>query len=146
MRYQWLFEGRPIADATEPSLTLTNVETSAIGGYAVRVTDSEEAAITSREAFLSLPVPVIVLGPQPTSVLEGAAVELSVEILGPQTATYQWYFGGSAIPDATNQTLRLPESTRFDSGAYSVMVSTPYGTALSSATTVTVHAAHSMNT
>jgi hypothetical protein len=59
LRYQWLFNGTPIAGATAGSLTLTNVQTAQAGNYSVIVSNAS-ASITSSPASLS------VLSPQET--------------------------------------------------------------------------------
>lgn len=51
--YQWLFNGTPIANATGPLLSLTNVDTSRVGTYTVVVTTTAGSA-TSDPATLAL--------------------------------------------------------------------------------------------
>jgi len=54
--YQWLFNGVPIAGATQATLTLTNVGTSAAGQYSVTVANSL-GTVTSGSALLTVASP-----------------------------------------------------------------------------------------
>lgn len=51
LSYQWQLNGADIAGATEPSLTLTNVQASDFGSYRVLITNSE-GSVLSAEAVL----------------------------------------------------------------------------------------------
>lgn len=59
MTYQWFFEGSPIPDATNATLTLSNIQTNQAGNYVARVInaggwrDSAPALITVIEAVTS---------------------------------------------------------------------------------------------
>ncbi len=53
LAYQWLLNGAPIAGATTPTLSLTNVDATRVGTYTVAIT-SPAAAATSDRATLTL--------------------------------------------------------------------------------------------
>jgi hypothetical protein len=51
--YQWRKEGTPIADATESSLVLTNLQLADAGNYSVTISNFV-ASVTSRDAYLTM--------------------------------------------------------------------------------------------
>lgn len=53
LQYQWLLNGAPIAGATSPTLSLTNVDATRVGTYTVAIT-SPAAVATSDRATLTL--------------------------------------------------------------------------------------------
>ncbi len=56
--YQWLKDGNPVANATNRTLTLTNLQLTAAGDYAVKVTGGDGTSATSEPAFLTvIPLP-----------------------------------------------------------------------------------------
>src|SRR5262249_55138193 len=62
-RYQWQFNGTPIAGATRTTLQMTNVNSSQAGGYAAVITNSY-GSITSIVANLTvLVVPPYIISP-----------------------------------------------------------------------------------
>src|SRR5262245_22034475 len=52
--YQWNFNDAPLTSATNRTLALTNVLSSAAGGYSVIVFDAAGSAATSRVAMISV--------------------------------------------------------------------------------------------
>lgn len=85
--------------------------------------------------------PAIVSGPTATpgdQVMEGDALTLSVVAGGTAPLSYQWRKGGAALTGATGTTLTFDKVTLGDAGKYSVVVSSPHGSATSSELTVTV--------
>lgn len=84
--------------------------------------------------------PIITSNPNSDSGNEGDSFSFSVSAIGAATLTYQWRKNGSDISAATSSTYNLPGSTVYtDSGSYDVVVSNSYGSATSSAATLTVH-------
>ncbi len=59
----------------------------------------------------------------------GATVSLLVTAASPTTQTYQWFFNGVVLADATNRILRLEKVQPLQSGDYSVKVSSEAGDA-----------------
>jgi hypothetical protein len=72
LSYQWQWNGTNIADATNTTLTLTNVQPAQAGGYAVVVTNVA-GSVTSVVASLTLSLPPITLQIS----LAGAQVNIS---------------------------------------------------------------------
>ena len=48
LHYQWRFTGRPIPDATGPSLTLTNVQIGNQGDYSVTISNLIAVTVSRR--------------------------------------------------------------------------------------------------
>jgi alpha-tubulin suppressor-like RCC1 family protein len=70
--------------------------------------------------------------------LLGTNVLFQVRALGVSPMRYQWQFGGTNLVGATNASLMLANITRSDAGLYSVVITTPRGTAASETATLTV--------
>jgi uncharacterized delta-60 repeat protein len=127
LRYQWLFNGRPISGATSSSYTLSSASVNNAGHYAVEVSNDAGTVLTST-AVLSIGVPPeIVRQPQGQSVLPGTAVQFSVGAAGSRPLSYQWRHNGTNIPGAINSELEIPSVQLEDSGFYSVVVSNRAG-------------------
>ena len=75
--------------------------------------------------------PQIVTQPIGASTLAAHPVTFSVTAIGTPVLTYQWRLNGVDLPGATSATLTLTNPGAADSGAYSVQVSSPYGTVTS---------------
>ena len=82
--------------------------------------------------------PGISVQPVGQTILEGSNVVLSVASSGTGPFNYQWTFNGKNITGATNATLNLGDLHPYQSGNYSVTVSTTFGSITSSVAAVTV--------
>lgn len=112
LRYQWFFNGTPIAGAAAPSLALSNLQTNDTGNYTVLVTNDVGLV-------LSAPASVIVTVPPRVTVV--ASDNLASEP-GPNTGTFTisrtggtgrpltvlFSISGSATPDTDYSALRGP--------------------------------------
>ncbi len=134
LNYQWLHSNSPVSDATNLSLTLTNLATPQGGGYSV-VISNNYGAITSSVAALTVTdsKPVILSQPPGQGVNPGDTAAIPVVANGTEPLAYQWYFNDTnAIPDATNATLVVSNVTKAKLGYYSVNITNPKGSTLSS--------------
>lgn len=97
LRYEWLFNGAPIAGATSSSLALNNVQTSQAGNYSVRVSNTA-GSVTSASARLTVnpqsTALTITASPQSQTVKAGANVTFTVLATSTQPLLYQWRFNG----------------------------------------------------
>jgi hypothetical protein len=84
--------------------------------------------------------PGITVQPVNQTAMQGSNVVLSVTASGTGPFSYQWRFNGINISGATGATLTLTNLHPYQSGIYTVAVTSPYGTVTSSNTTVTVPA------
>ncbi|MEN9635847.1 MAG: hypothetical protein RL077_4251, partial [Verrucomicrobiota bacterium] len=93
--YQWRKDGTAITNATNASLVLSAVATTAAGSYTVAVTNSA-GTVTSSAAVLTVtaaPVgPTISSQPVAQVVIAGSSASFAVTATGSGTLTYQWYF------------------------------------------------------
>ncbi|GFE87752.1 immunoglobulin domain-containing protein [Steroidobacter agaridevorans] len=141
LSYQWQRNGTNLAGATAPSYTITNVQASHAGNYAVIVSNSA-GSVTSEVASLtvnSVPVaPTITSHPQSQSVATGSNVTFSVIAMGTEPLSYQWRRNGSTIAGATSNSYSISNVQVSHAGSYSVDVSNAVGSVPSQAATLTV--------
>src|SRR5580692_2544149 len=64
---------------------------------------------------------------QPQSITINTASTATFTVVATNAATYQWQFGGSNIPGATNSTLSYDDATNSQAGSYSVEVTSSGG-------------------
>src|SRR5437879_5673916 len=98
LHYQWQFFASDLADKTNASLVLTNVQTGTGGNYSVVVTNVD-GAVTSVVATLTVWVPPSITR-QPTnqSASLGAKITFNVSATGTMPLYYQWRFHEAALP------------------------------------------------
>ena len=120
--YQWRFNGLAVPGATNPALTLTNLQPAHAGSYTVTMTNPL-GAITSPPAILSGAEPAPVLTTQPSAVMvtAGQFASLTAAATGPGALTYQWRRNGFPLPGATMASYGLGSATRADAGHYDVI-------------------------
>jgi hypothetical protein len=82
--------------------------------------------------------PFIVSHPADQIMAVGDTVVFNVAAAGPPPLSYQWNFNGGALPDATNASLTLVNVQTTNAGNYSVSVSNPNGSTMSSNALLTV--------
>lgn len=138
LSYQWLFNGNSMAGAANTNLTLTNVQATDGGNYAVVVTNWA-GSVTSQVAALTVLSPPFILT-QPTNLTVAATSNASFQVVagGTPPLTFHWYFGGADIPDGTNANLALSGVMPNQAGGYAVVVSNTYGVVTSSVAVLTV--------
>src|SRR5580658_6869838 len=78
--------------------------------------------------------PVITVPAQSRVESVGDHLAFSVGATGAAPLSYQWYFGSTAVPNATNLYLVVSNAQVTNSGTYSVIVSNASGLATNSAT------------
>src|SRR5204862_4085429 len=142
LSYAWLFQSNLINGATGPSLVLTNVSPADKGLYEVQVSN----AFGSASAFATLNVtsppsgtpPTFTLEPHSQTVNAGSNVTFTAEAIGSTPLSWQWFFNGAPIADATNRSLNLPDVGPANEGFYFMSVNNAFGSATSSNATLTV--------
>jgi hypothetical protein len=136
--YQWRWNGENISGATNPSLTLNNVQLSDSGNYSVLVANSA-GSVASVDALLTVAAPpVITTQPQSQTMRQGSNVVFAVTTTGTEPLSYQWLFNDNLIDGATSAMLSLRNVQASDSGRYSVSVTNVAGGVTSTAATLTV--------
>jgi len=133
LTYQWLFNTNPIPDATNSVLTLSDIQFTNAGTYAVAVSNNSGQVLSSN-AVLTVVTPVSITSP-PTnfSATLGAPASFSVSAAGTAPLGYQWAFDGANIPNATNSSYVVASVAFPNFGLYSVMVTNPWSSATASA-------------
>jgi len=99
--YQWRFNGAPLANATNASLFLTNIQAELGGVYTVIANDGT-GGVSSQPAVLTVVLdPTIVQAPLSQDVVEGQTVVLSVSVTNNATLPFgfRWQRNNIYIPD-----------------------------------------------
>ncbi len=139
--YFWMRNGLPIAGANSFSYTTNNVQLSdSLSQFTCQVSNVF-GSVTSAVAVLTVVAvpPSVVQSPADTTVLAGGSATFNVNATGSAPLSYFWKRNGSDIAGAnassyTTNNVRLADS----GGLFSCLVSNAYGTAVSSAATLTV--------
>ena len=119
---QWRKDGTPIPGATNPTLTLTNVQVAAAGTYTLTATNIA-GSTTSNPAVLTLNVTVS--GESVTqTVTVGSPVQFRYTAAVQAGTTFQWRKDGQPIAGATNANFTLSSAVLADAGSYTVVVNT----------------------
>src|SRR5215831_793975 len=80
----------------------------------------------------STSAPSIVSQPSDQTSATGRMISFSVKATGTVPLLYQWYFNGSVIPRATNDSTVIPNIGSADFGSYYAIVANSFGTVTSS--------------
>lgn len=114
-------------------------------GTQIGVTNNDPRLIAAQDAVLWLNgwtpslLPNILSQPTNQTVSAGQSAVFAVSATGLPTPTYQWRKNGVNISNATNATYAIGSSLPTDSGTYTVLVTTPAGSVLSSNAVLTVN-------
>ena len=106
MFYQWFNTNGAIANQTNTSLTLTNVQLTNSGSSYFVVITNGYGSVTSSLAVLNVGYPPVIIQ-QPVSVTNifGANAYFSCTVTGSSPIAVQWLQNGSALAGQTNATL-----------------------------------------
>ncbi len=140
LSYQWSCNTTNLVGATNSTLTLTNVQFSQAGNYAVLVTNTYGSSLSSNALLTVNPAvpPGIISQPTNQTVFAGNTASFSVTASGSLPLSYQWNFNGTNLAGATGATLTLTNVALWQSGNYSVLVTNYGGSILSPNATLTV--------
>jgi uncharacterized delta-60 repeat protein len=137
--YQWRKNSLNIPGANQSTLLINNVSTSDVGLYSVHVTNPYGQA-TSTQAQLTVNRPPVITGnPQPQSVIVGNTATFNVTVVADGACTFQWRYNGVNIQQTAIPSLTIFNAQLINQGNYSVVVSCPFGTAVSQDAPLTVH-------
>ncbi len=135
--YQWRLNGTAVANATNASLTLANVQGAQAGLYTVVVANRWGAALAGPARLTVQAPPQFSQQPQSRTVNAGSETTFAVSASG-GSLQYQWRFNGTNIPNATFAALTLTNVQPANEGNYDVLVSNGLGTSTSVVATLTV--------
>lgn len=145
LRYQWYFNTNTVlANATNASLAITNVQSTNGGTYSVVLTNAAGAATSS---IVTLTVnagptgPTITAQPQAQAVTIGQNATFTVGASGTLPLSYRWFFNTNTLLGSTVASLTVTNAQTNNAGGYSVIVTNNYGAATSSVASLTVSAA-----
>jgi hypothetical protein len=139
--FQWKKDGTDISGATAANLTLSNVQTTDSGTYAVLVSNSA-GSVLSQGATLTVTDPVLAptIRSQPVSasIHNGETATFTVNALGTAPLVFKWFHGGAELSGQSGSTLTIQNAQSADAGTYLVEVSNAAGTVQSSPVSLTV--------
>ena len=142
LSYQWYYNtSTPLANATNSTLTLTNVHLADAGGYSVQISNPY-GAVTSAAGQLTvgLATPSISAQPQNVTVIPGQYATFAVTASGSLPLSYQWFHNtNTLLAGDTHSVLTLTNVQPADAGTYSVVVSNEVGSTISSNAVLTVN-------
>ena len=139
LSYQWSFNGTNISGATLSSLTIANVVQTNLGAYSVVVTNGV-GSVTSSNAMLSM-YPFINVPFTGATAYWGKPASFGIEAWGTGPLSYQWFKDGVAILNVNTQTLSFTSIQATNAGLYSVVVTSPLGSATNAPAQVIVYPA-----
>jgi hypothetical protein len=121
--YEWQFNGVKINGATSDTYTIPSVDAIHDGEYRVLVKNSDGTTPSATVRLTVITAPQITSQPQSVLVSAGAPASFSVQALGRQPISYQWYVGETLIDGATSPTYTIPVTSTANSGDYTVVLS-----------------------
>ena len=136
--YQWSFGLSPIKNANDSIYKLSHVKLTDAGKYTISVNGSCSPAATNNVTLTVNPKTKITTEPDSIIVTEGDRINITIVSSG-LGLTYQWYYNGSKIQNATNPSYIIQTSARSDSGAYSCQVTGQCGNDTTKIITVKVN-------
>lgn len=137
LSYQWRFGGADLPGATTPTYTIPAIAPANAGNYAV-VVSNPGGSVTSAVATLTVvSAPVITTQPLSRTNNQNLDVTFSVAASG-GGLSYQWFFEGEPLANATSATLTLASIVPAQAGTYTVEVSNPQGATTSQPAMLTV--------
>ena len=129
--YQWRFNGNNIPGATGPSFSIGSLDAFNTGNYSVEVGNNSGGTISGDAFLFVVSQPQILAEPQTLSALAGTNASFTVGYQAAPPVSFQWYFNGSIIPNATNATHTIQGVTAASVGDYRVVITNRYGSATS---------------
>lgn len=136
--YQWRFFGGLLTNETNAILELPNIQAIQQGDYSVIVSNTSGYTISPEARVLVNVPPIVSSAPQTNKVVAGRSVLFAVQATGDPPLAFQWQFNGTNILGATGSELNLLGVEESDTGTFSVIVSNPYGVAVSGPYLLTV--------
>lgn len=137
--YQWFKNGAAVSGATNPIYAVASAQSNDSGTYRVRVSNASGQAESDPVLVTVGYPPSITSGPQSQGIALGQAAVFGIAAAGTGPFDYQWRKNSQAIPGATNSDLTLPAVQVEDSGSYSVVIRSPFGTVTSGAAVLTIY-------
>src|SRR6185503_18169750 len=136
--YQWKLNGSALSGATDPTLTLPDVQPVQAGAYRVEI-ENAAGTVTSTEVTLTVyQAPILTTQPLDRILNQGQSTSLSVSASGIPAPACQWWFNDQPLLEGTTPTLALSAAQGSQSGLYWAVVSNIAGVVTSRVATVQV--------
>ena len=135
--FQWQFAGTDIANATDSSLTVTNVQAAKTGVYSVSIDNLVSSASSSANLAL-LTLPTVTTDVTNQTVVVSSNVTFVCVGNGTAPLRYQWRLGAAAIASATNTSFTLTNVQTGNAGSYRCVITNVVGAVTSSVAVLTV--------
>ena len=129
--YRWRFQGVNIQDATNATLTVSNIVAGDQGGYDVVVSNFAGSVASAMATLAVTGPPTIARQPQNREASIGGPATFSVLAAGLGPLSYQWQFNGGDLNGQTSDTLSLVNIQAGNVGAYRVVVGNTFGSTAS---------------
>jgi hypothetical protein len=123
LRYQWQSNSVDIPNATNRVFTITNVQPTHEGDYAVVVSSGASSTLSASARLTVLHHPLITQQPAAQTVTSGATAIFRVAAIGSGTLSHQWFFNGTEIAGATATNLLITNVQLLHAGDYTARVS-----------------------
>ncbi|MGB9603320.1 MAG: immunoglobulin domain-containing protein, partial [Limisphaerales bacterium] len=139
LTFQWWYNlTNRLENATNLTLTITNLHSGDIGLYSVTVSNPV-GSVTSEVASLGVDgAPVITVQPTDIFARVGESVSFSVAATGNEPLRCQWLFNNLPIQGATSFVYRIDSVSYQNSGAYRAIITNASGYAISRESTLAV--------
>ncbi len=131
LRYQWQRNGVNLLNATNSSLSLSNLTVLQAGSYRASVSNNAGAVASAPALLTVLQTPLITVMPESRTNLAGTFTSFSVTAGGTTPLAYQWRFNGTNLPGATDATYSILSVQTNHAGNYAVVVTNAAGSATS---------------
>ena len=133
LSYQWFQNGStPLANETNATLQIPTTSPALAGTYRVQVTNPYGSVSSITASLAVVTPPALTEQPLGVSTNQGATVVFRASATGTAPLSYQWRFNESTtLAGATNTILTLSSVGAAQNGTYQLVVTSPYGQALS---------------
>ncbi|MFM7099774.1 MAG: hypothetical protein ACKO3N_01225 [Verrucomicrobiota bacterium] len=139
LSYQWTFEGRPLAGATNATLVIAGAQAAQAGAYAVSLRNDLGEARSTPALLRVVPSALRLSVEDPDRViLAGDDLRVEGQWIGSAPVGFQWYREDRPIPGATGPILLLPDLPAALAGGYRLQASNAFGSITSRVVSVTV--------
>jgi hypothetical protein len=143
--YQWKFNGLNIANATNSTYTITNVQPVNAGQYQVTVSNSDGPTKSSLATLTVVTLPLMLTQPSTQVADPGSSVSFTPTARGGRPLLYLWYKNSNLFASSSTINLSLNNVQPADSGAYQLIVTNSYGSVTSAVAQLTVFLASITN-
>jgi alpha-tubulin suppressor-like RCC1 family protein len=143
-QFQWLLNGTPVPGQTNRWLWFASAETNQAGDYRLVVSNPYGSATSDVVVLSVLAPPTFVVTPTNQTWIGGSNGTLVAVASGTEPLSYQWYRGTTKLSDdarlsgTTSNILSISNVLASDAGNYSVVVTDPAGSSITTTAVVAV--------